>query len=150
VGCLLSFTVFPFLHLADPYEPETQIHLFYDPLPHHTHTDTPHQALLNRHAHHLSGGFYSTALDSPHAILRLKDGIDTSLPSTNAVSTENLFRLSLMLDGTDAAAAEEYSTRARETVAAFEVETVHYPWLFPGLLLGVVWLRLGAEGLKRI
>lgn len=70
-------------------------------------------------------------------ILRLKEGMDTSLPSTNAVSVANLFRLaSLLLD-------EELTTKARQTINAFEIEVAQYPWLFPGLLGCVVTERLG-------
>lgn len=96
---------------------ETQISLFYDP----------------------AGAFFSTTASSPHAILRLKDGMDTSLPSTNAISASNLFRLGSMLDDDD------LTRRARATVNAFEVELLQHPWLFPGLLAGVVAARLGVE-----
>ncbi|PFH59810.1 hypothetical protein XA68_11858 [Ophiocordyceps unilateralis] len=90
---------------------EAQIRLFHDP----------------------AGAFFSTTGTCPHTILRLKDGMDTSLPSTNAVSASNLFRL-----GTD-----RYSALARGTVNAFEAEILQHPWLFPGLLASVVTARLG-------
>ncbi|KAK6709162.1 unnamed protein product [Fusarium graminearum] len=83
------------------------------------------------------GAFFTTKAHSPHVILRLKEGMDTSLPSTNAVSVANLFRLaSLLLD-------EELTTKARQTINAFEIEVAQYPWLFPGLLGCVVTERLG-------
>lgn len=63
--------------------------------------------------------------------------MDTSLPSVNAVSVSNLFRLSDLLDD------ESFATKARESVNAFEVEMLQHPWLFPGLLAGVVAVRLG-------
>lgn len=89
-------------------------------------------------AHHSAcGGFYSTADDAPHVILRLKDGMDTAQPSTNAVSTSNLFRLGCILGDMN------YIKLARETINAFEVEALQYPWLFVGLLGGVVTARLG-------
>lgn len=89
-------------------------------------------------AHHSAcGGFYSTTDDAPHVILRLKDGMDTAQPSTNAVSTSNLFRLGFILGDT------YYKKLARETINAFEVEALQYPWLFIGLLGGVVTARLG-------
>lgn len=76
---------------------------------------------------------------APHAILRLKDGMDTAQPSTNAVSASNLFRLGALLgDAT-------LTARAKETVNAFEVEMLQYPWLFVGLLSGVVSAQLGGE-----
>jgi uncharacterized protein YyaL (SSP411 family) len=85
------------------------------------------------------GGFYSTVDSAPHTLLRLKDGMDTALPSTNSTSAANLFRLAALLG--DAA----YADLARETVSAFEVEMLQHPWFFPGLLAGVVGLRLGGE-----
>lgn len=83
-----------------------------------------------------SGGFFSTEATTPQVILRLKDGMDTSVPSTNATSAWNLFRLGAMLND------ERYTALAKETVAAFEAEMLQYPWLFPGLLPGVVASRL--------
>jgi len=89
-------------------------------------------------AHHSAcGGFYSTADDAPLVILRLKDGMDTAQPSTNAVSSSNLFRLGFILGEL------RYLTLARETLNAFEAEALQYPWLFIGLLGGVVTARLG-------
>ncbi|KAL7962336.1 hypothetical protein V8C34DRAFT_181191 [Trichoderma compactum] len=84
-----------------------------------------------------AGAFYSTTLSSPHTILRLKDGMDTSLPSTNGVSVSNLFRLGELLGD------EKFTGLARETINAFEAEMLQHPWLFPGLLGGVVVARLG-------
>lgn len=89
-------------------------------------------------AHHSAcGGFYSTTEEAQHVILRLKDGMDTAQPSTNAVSISNLFRLGFALGDT------KYITLARETINAFEIEALQYPWLFIGLLGGVVTARLG-------
>ena len=65
--------------------------------------------------------------------------MDTSLPSANAASVSNLFRLSALL------AEPTFALLARETLAAFEVEMLQYPWLFPGLLAGVVAARLGGR-----
>ncbi|KAK5991247.1 Spermatogenesis-associated protein 20 [Cladobotryum mycophilum] len=86
-----------------------------------------------------AGAFYSTTESSPHTILRLKDGMDTSLPSTNGVSVSNLFRLGHLLGD------DKFTSLARETINAFEVEMLQHPWLFPGLLGGVVAARLGVE-----
>ncbi|KAF9875089.1 duf255 domain protein [Colletotrichum karsti] len=83
------------------------------------------------------GAFYTTPENAPHTILRLKDGMDTALPSTNAVSVSNLFRLGIMLGD------EAYTALGRESINAFEAEVLQYPWLFPGLLSGVVTARLG-------
>ena len=63
--------------------------------------------------------------------------MDTSLPSTNAVSVSNLFRLGHLF------ADEKFTSLAEASVAAFEAEMLQHPWLFPGLLGGVVTARLG-------
>lgn len=86
-----------------------------------------------------TGGFFSTKANSSFAILRLKDGMDTSLPSTNAVSVSNLYRLGQLLDD------EKFSGMARNSINAFEAEILQHPWLFPGLLGGVVAARLGSQ-----
>lgn len=87
-----------------------------------------------------SGGFYTTEESAPFTILRLKDGMDTAQPSTNGASANNLFRLAALLGD------KSYSARAKETVNAFEVEILQYPWLFVGLLAAVVTARLGVSG----
>ncbi|KEY73129.1 hypothetical protein S7711_04878 [Stachybotrys chartarum IBT 7711] len=100
---------------------KSQITLFYDP----------------------NGAFYCTTASSPHTILRLKDGMDTSLPSTNSVSVSNLYRLGAHLND------EKYKQLARETINAFEAEMLQHPGLYPGLLGGVVTARLGVNGRRR-
>lgn len=96
---------------------ETQLSLFYDP----------------------EGAFFSTQASSPHTILRLKDGMDTSVPSTNAISVSNLFRIADLLSD------DKLAVNARQTINAFEAEMLQHPWLFPGLLAGVVTARLGSQ-----
>ncbi|KPM35378.1 hypothetical protein AK830_g11190 [Neonectria ditissima] len=105
-----------FLQFADTLQ-QSQISLFSDP----------------------AGAFFSTTASSPHTIIRLKDGMDTSLPSTNAVTVANLFRLADLL------ADDALSVLARQAINAFEVEMLQHPWLFPGLLNGVAAARLGAR-----
>lgn len=63
--------------------------------------------------------------------------MDTSLPSTNATSVSNLFRLGDILSD------DRFTALARESIDAFEAEMLQHPWLFPGLLGGVVTARLG-------
>lgn len=65
--------------------------------------------------------------------------MDTTLPSANAVSVSNIFRLGALLDD------EKFTAIARQTIGAFEVEMLQYPWLFPGLLTGLVTARLGLD-----
>lgn len=68
--------------------------------------------------------------------------MDTSLPSTNAVSVNNLYRLGQLLDD------EKFVGMARSSINAFEAEMLQHPWLFPGLLGGVVTARLGTQNLS--
>lgn len=65
--------------------------------------------------------------------------MDTSLPSTNGTTAANLFRLADILGD------ETFAATARQTINAFEAEMLQHPWLFPGLLGGVVAARLGVE-----
>ncbi|KAI8680014.1 Thioredox-DsbH domain-containing protein [Fusarium keratoplasticum] len=105
-----------YLVFADTLQ-QTQLSLFYDP----------------------EGAFFSTQASSPHTILRLKDGMDTSVPSTNAISVSNLFRIADLLSD------DKLAVNARQTINAFEAEMLQHPWLFPGLLAGVVTARLGSQ-----
>ncbi len=68
--------------------------------------------------------------------------MDTSLPSTNAVSVANLYRLGQLLDD------ETFAGMARSSINAFEAEMLQHPWLFPGLLRGVVTARLGVPQVR--
>jgi len=105
----------------------TQNRLFYD---------SPNGQLSDRQA--LAGAFYSTELETvSDTILRLKSGMDKAEPSTNAVSASNLFRLGTFLKN------KAYIQQANETINAFEAEILQYPYLFTGLLTGVVASRLG-------
>ncbi|EFX01859.1 duf255 domain containing protein [Grosmannia clavigera kw1407] len=88
-------------------------------------------------SHSASGGFYRTSEHEPFNILRIKDGMDTTLPATNGVAASNLFRLGSLLGD------EEYSHLARETIHSFEVEMLQHSWLFPTLLSQIVSARLG-------
>lgn len=65
--------------------------------------------------------------------------MDTSVPSTNAISVSNLFRIADLL------ADDKLAVNARQTINAFEAEMLQHPWLFPGLLAGVVTARLGSQ-----
>ncbi|KAG7108102.1 Spermatogenesis-associated protein 20 like [Verticillium longisporum] len=113
---------------------QTQIKLFYD-----ASAPTTSASPNPLPAHSSCGAFFATTEDAKHTILRLKDGMDTAFPSNNAVSVSNLFRLGVAL------ATETYTALARETLNAFEAEILQYPWLFPGLLSGVVSSRLGGR-----
>jgi hypothetical protein len=72
-------------------------------------------------------------------MLRLKDSIDTAIPSMNGISVSNLFRLGALLGD------KKYVTQAKDSVAVFEAEILQYPWLFPSLLSSVVAARLGTK-----
>ena len=101
---------------------------------------TPPASQLTQFSDPLSGGFFSTPLSAPHLILRLKDGMDTSEPSTNGISASNLWRLSSFLENSS------YAEKAKETARAFESEMLQYPWLFGSFMPGLVAGRLGLKG----
>ncbi|KAG6009611.1 hypothetical protein E4U21_001978 [Claviceps maximensis] len=105
------------LEFADDLQ-KTQIALFHDPE---------------------AGGFFSTSPTTQHTPLRLKEGMDSSLPSVNALAAANLLHLAALLDD------DVYALLATGTVNAFEPEMLQYPWLFPGLLVVVAKARLGDE-----
>ncbi|KAH8201830.1 hypothetical protein TruAng_004004 [Truncatella angustata] len=85
------------------------------------------------------GAFYSTEKEDPYVLLRIKDVMDTSLPSDNAVSASNLFRLGSLRENVT------FTRYAQETVNAFEAEILQYPYLFPGLMTNVVASKLGVK-----
>lgn len=87
------------------------------------------------------GGFFSTPANAEHIILRLKDGMDTSEPSTNGVSATNLYRLSSLL------ADDDYAVKGKETLNSFESEMLQYPWLFASFMPAVAAGKLGVEGI---
>ncbi|KAK8061663.1 spermidine N(1)-acetyltransferase [Apiospora phragmitis] len=115
---------------------QAQLQLFYD---------YPLQGSSERRAG--CGGFYSTSEDASYILLRVKDAMDTTQPSTNAVSTSNLIRLSSLLKKSSSDSEQEhpYLLMAKETINAFEPEMLQYPYLFPGLLSLVIHLRLGTS-----
>jgi uncharacterized protein YyaL (SSP411 family) len=88
-----------------------------------------------------TGAFFATPFNAAHTILRLKDGMDTSEPSTNGTSASNLYRLSSLLND------DSYSTIAKETVAGFESEMLQYPWLFASFMPSIVASKLGVRGI---
>ncbi|KAF3013295.1 hypothetical protein G7054_g2825 [Neopestalotiopsis clavispora] len=90
------------------------------------------------------GAFYRAAKDESYSLLRIKDVMDTSQPSDNAVSAANLFRLGALLD------REAYTRLAQETVDAFEAEILQYPYLFPGMMTCVVASKLGVKRLVSV
>lgn len=102
----------------------TQIQLFYDDMS----------------TNESAGGFYCTSADASHTILRLKDGMDSSEPSTNGISACNLYRLSSMLNDTS------YAELAAQTLNAFEAETMQHPHLFSSFMPAIVASKLGVKG----
>jgi uncharacterized protein YyaL (SSP411 family) len=130
----MSFKVcsLPFYVITSPIVTDqpsaSQLSLFYDtPTPTHSSSEG-------------GGGFFATAEHAPYVILRLKDGMDTSEPSTNGTSASNLFRLGSLLSD------NAYTQRAKETIAAFEAEILQYPWAFGSFFPGLVAGRLGVRG----
>ncbi|KAL3418962.1 hypothetical protein PVAG01_09183 [Phlyctema vagabunda] len=91
-----------------------------------------------------TGAFFSTTGSEADVILRLKDGMDSSEPSTNGVSASNLYRLSSILND------DVYSKKAKETIGGFESELLQYPWLFATFMPSIVAGAAGTLGVTGI
>lgn len=85
----------------------------------------------------IHGAFFSTRIDQPDTLLRLKDGMDGAEPSTNGVAATNLYRLSALLEDTS------YASLAARTCAAFALEAAQHPFLFGSMVPALVAGRLG-------
>lgn len=79
------------------------------------------------------GGFFSTPVEAPDLLLRLKDGMDNAEPGTNGIACLNLFRLAALFED------DSYKAKARATLHAFEAEIIEHPFLFVSCLAGVAW-----------
>ncbi|KAG5940654.1 hypothetical protein E4U60_000406 [Claviceps pazoutovae] len=95
------------------------------------------ETLISRFHDPKDGGFFSSAPGLSLNVLRLKEGMDGSLPSVNAVAAANLFHLSVLLQD------DSYAALANGTINAFEAEILQYPWLYPSMLMVLVMARLG-------
>ena len=74
------------------------------------------------------GGYFSTAADAKHLLLRMKEDYDGAEPSPNSVSALNLLRLAQITG--DPALAE----RARKTIAAVSEQLGRFPAAMPQML----------------
>ncbi len=74
------------------------------------------------------GGYFSTAADAKHLLLRMKEDYDGAEPSPNSVSALNLLRLA-QITGDDATAA-----RAKATIAAVSEQLARFPAAMPQML----------------
>lgn len=97
--------------------------------------DTQISLFWDSHKH----AFFSTSADQPDILVRTKDGMDNAEPSVNGLSAYNLHWLGSLLDEAN------YTSLARRTLAAFEVEISTHPGLFSGMLVSVVATKLGAR-----
>ncbi|KAK4177310.1 hypothetical protein QBC36DRAFT_289669 [Triangularia setosa] len=124
----------PWLKWAQDLQ-ETQNRLFYD-------SPSPVDAIQTRRRAY-SGGFYSTELQTiSNNIPRLKSGMDILIPSVNAVSASNLYRLGSLFD------EPRYKQMALETIKAFEPELMEHHWIHQSLLAGAITAKLGVEEVR--
>ena len=75
-----------------------------------------------------NGGYFSTAADAKHLLLRMKEDYDGAEPSPNSVSAMNLLRLSQITG--DAA----LNDRAAKTIAAVSDQLARFPAALPQML----------------
>ncbi|KAK4198952.1 hypothetical protein QBC40DRAFT_87662 [Triangularia verruculosa] len=124
----------PWLKWAQDLQ-ETQNRLFYDSPSSTDATQTRRRAYC--------GGFYSTELETiSNNIPRLKSGMDILIPSVNAVSVSNLYRLGSLVD------EPRYKQMALETIKAFEPELMEHHWIHQSLLTSVITAKLGVEEVR--
>jgi uncharacterized protein YyaL (SSP411 family) len=74
------------------------------------------------------GGYFNTAADAPHIVLRLKEDYDGAEPAASSVAATNLLRLGAMLNRPDWTAA------GRRCVEAFRAHWSRLPQAMPRML----------------
>ena len=74
------------------------------------------------------GGYFSTAADAKHLLLRMKEDYDGAEPSPNSVSALNLLRLAQITG------EASLSERARKTIAAVSEQLGRFPAAMPQML----------------
>jgi uncharacterized protein len=78
-----------------------------------------------------SGGYFSTAANDPHILLRMKEDYDGAEPSPNSVAALNLLRLSAMTGD------EPMRKEAQKTIAALAGQLQKMPVAMPQMLVAL-------------
>jgi uncharacterized protein YyaL (SSP411 family) len=78
-----------------------------------------------------AGGFWQTAADTPHLLLRQKEDYDGAEPSGNSVAALTLLRLSAICDRKD------WRTAAEKSIRLFAQRLHQFPQAVPHLLLAL-------------
>jgi uncharacterized protein YyaL (SSP411 family) len=81
-----------------------------------------------------TGGYYETAADNPHVLIRMKEDHDGAIPAGNSVAAMNLLRLSEFTSN------EKYREQAIKTIQAFSRSLIHIPHSMPTMVSAVDWL----------
>lgn len=77
------------------------------------------------------GGYFNSAADDPHIVLRLKEDYDGAEPAASSVAAMNLLRLAAMLND------DAFRQRGRRTLEAFRARWTQAPHALPQLLCAV-------------
>ncbi|ACB74914.1 thioredoxin domain-containing protein [Opitutus terrae] len=83
------------------------------------------------------GGYFNSASDDPHLVLRLKEDYDGAEPAPSSVAAMNLLRLGVMIERPGAAAAAggiDYRERGLRTILAFQEQWSQTPQALPQML----------------
>jgi len=84
-----------------------------------------------------SGGFYMTSMDHDrHLIMRVREELDSALPSDNSVSALNLLRLSRLTH------SKEYLAAAEKTLKHVLVRINSYPEAAPQMLIAHMYSKV--------
>ncbi|KAI8329933.1 Six-hairpin glycosidase-like protein [Chlamydoabsidia padenii] len=87
------------------------------------------------------GGYFNVAHQDTSIILRMKEEQDGAEPSINAVSVDNLIRLSTLLTSKSTA----YITMARKTIESFQLGLSKFPFALPALVSSFLLLEKGVK-----
>ncbi|HEY4302383.1 MAG TPA: thioredoxin domain-containing protein [Candidatus Didemnitutus sp.] len=87
-----------------------------------------------------AGGYFSTRVDDPTVIMRLKDDYDAAEASATSLAVANLVRLDWMIGASSDADPMSRSERARRAVASLSRRWTQAPYALPQMLCGFEWI----------
>jgi uncharacterized protein YyaL (SSP411 family) len=91
------------------------------------------------------GGYFNSAADDPHLVLRLKEDYDGAEPAPSSVAAMNLLRLGAVFDAGErggAGAGLTYRERGARTIAAFREQWTRTPHGLPQMLCALELLLI--------
>ncbi len=95
------------------------------------------EVVMRRFRDERDGGFFFTAHNAPHILVRSKDADDSAIPSGNSVMLMNLLRLSVMLD------RGEWRAEAERLMRGFQKRVSDHPSSAERMLAAVDFYHAG-------